>query len=132
MAARSPVKMGSAAIVGNQRITVATLNTEVTNLSQSAKQYPGMVSLTATEETQATLTWLIRYQINEEVARQAGITVSTAQAEAGAGPGLRDGEDRGRGAGPDQRHPEPHPGRQRDPAEHLPELGRYEAITNRT
>jgi len=34
-----PVKMGAAAVVGNQRITMATLDTEVTNLSQAAKQY---------------------------------------------------------------------------------------------
>ena len=40
----TPVKMGSAAIVGNQRISVATLDTEVTNLSQAAKQYPGVVT----------------------------------------------------------------------------------------
>ena len=76
-----PLKLGAAAILGNQRISVATLNGEVTNLSQSAKQYPGVVTLTATEETQSTLTWLIRYQINEELARQAGITISPAQAQ---------------------------------------------------
>jgi hypothetical protein len=80
-ACSSPVKMGAAAIVGNERITIATLDTEVTNLSQAAARYPGAVNLTASQRTQATLTWLIRYQIFEEMARQAGITVSTAQAE---------------------------------------------------
>src|SRR5690348_16796561 len=74
----SPVKMGAAAIVGNQRITVATLDTEVTNLSQYAKLYPGTVQLTPVQETQQTLTWLIRFKINEALAKQAGITVSTA------------------------------------------------------
>jgi len=78
----TPVKMGSAAIVGDQRITVATLGSEVTNLSQAASQYQGVVTLTQAQETQATLTWLIRYQINDELARQAGITVTTAQAQA--------------------------------------------------
>jgi len=73
--------MGAAAVVGNQRITIATLGTEVTNLSQAAAQYPTIVNLNASERTQATLTWLIRYQINEQVARQAGISVSPAQAE---------------------------------------------------
>ena len=81
-AACSPVKMGAAAIVGNQRITIATLDTDVTNLNQAVKLYPGIVSLTPTQATQATLTWLIRYQVQEELARQAGITISTAQAEA--------------------------------------------------
>jgi hypothetical protein len=77
----SPVKFGSAAIVGNERITIATLNTEVTNLSQSAKLYPGTVQLSQVQETQQTLTWLIRFMVNDELARQAGITVSTAQEE---------------------------------------------------
>jgi hypothetical protein len=78
----TPLKMGSAAIVGSQRITVATLGSEVTNLSQAASKYPGIVTLTQAEETQSTLTWLIRYQINDEIAREAGITVTTAQANA--------------------------------------------------
>ena len=76
----TPVKMGSAAIVGSQRISIATLGTQAGNLNQVAKQYPGIVNLTPTEATQATLTWLIRYQVNEELARQAGISVSAAQA----------------------------------------------------
>jgi SurA N-terminal domain len=81
VAACSPVKMGAAAVVGNQRITLATLDTEVTNLSQAVQQYPAVVNLNASQRTQLTLTWLIRYQITEQVARQAGITVSTAQAQ---------------------------------------------------
>ena len=78
----TPVKIGPAAIVSNQRISIATLGTEVTNLNQPAKHHPGVVNLTQTQATQATLTWLIWYQINDEVARQTGITVSDAQSEA--------------------------------------------------
>src|SRR5260370_10304762 len=77
----APVKMGAAAIAGNQRITIATLDTEVSNLSQAVKLYPGIIQLSAAQQTHETLTWLIRFQINEELARQAGITVTTAQAE---------------------------------------------------
>ena len=77
----SPVKLGSAAIVGNERITIATLDTEVTNLSQTVKLYPSSVQLSQEQQTQQTLTWLIRFKINDELARQAGITVSTAQAQ---------------------------------------------------
>ena len=76
-----PVKLGSAAIVGNERITIATLDTEVTNLSQTVKLYPVTVQLSQAEKTQQTLTWLIRFKINDELARQAGITVSTAEAQ---------------------------------------------------
>ena len=78
----APLKMGAAAIVGSQRISIATLDTEVSNLTQTAKLYPGIVSLTPAQATQATLTWLIRYQVQEELAKQAGITISTAQAQA--------------------------------------------------
>ena len=77
----SPVKLGSAAIVGHERITIATLDTEVTNLSQTVKLYPGTVQLSQEQQTQQTLTWLIRFKINDELARQAGITVSTAEAQ---------------------------------------------------
>ena len=81
LTACSPVKMGAAAIVGNQRITIATLDTEVTSLSQAVSQYPGIIQLSKVQETQETLTWLVRFQINEQLARQAGITISTAQAQ---------------------------------------------------
>jgi hypothetical protein len=81
VAACAPVKMGAAAVVGNQRITVATLDTEVTDLSQTVKLYPGVIQLSPAQETQETLGWLVRFKINEELARQAGITVSSAQAQ---------------------------------------------------
>ena len=74
--------MGAAAITTSERITVATLNNQVTNLNQTVKRYSTLVTLNAMQETQQTLTWLIRYQINDELARQHGITVTTAQAEA--------------------------------------------------
>jgi hypothetical protein len=77
-----PLKMGAAAIVGSNRISVATLGNQASNLSQAAARYPSIITLTQTEATQATLTWLIRYQIQEELARQAGIYVSPAQASA--------------------------------------------------
>ena len=77
----SPVKLGAAAVVGGQRITIATLNTEVTNLNRYVKLYPGTVQLTPAQATQQTLTWLVRFRINEELAKQEGITVSTGQAE---------------------------------------------------
>jgi SurA-like protein len=77
----SPVQMGSAAIVGDQRITLATLDTEVANLNQAVERYKSTVPLSQAQQTQQTLTWLIRFKINEELARQAGITVSRAQAE---------------------------------------------------
>jgi hypothetical protein len=81
LAGCGPVKFGAAAITGNQRITIATLTTQVTNLSQAVKQYPGTIQMSSAQETQETLTWLVRFQINDELARQAGITVTPAQAQ---------------------------------------------------
>jgi hypothetical protein len=75
----SPVKMGAAAIVGSQRITIANLDTETSKLSAAATAYPGIVSLSQQQITQETLAWLIRFKINEQLASQSGITVSTAQ-----------------------------------------------------
>ena len=77
----SPVKFGSAAIVGDQRITLATLDSEITNLNQAVARYKSTVRLSQAQQTQQTLTWLVRFKVNEELARQAGITVSNAQAE---------------------------------------------------
>ena len=113
----SPVKFGAAAITGNQRITIATLTTEVTNLSQAVKMYPGTIQMSPAQETQETLTWLVRFQIGEELARQQGITVSHGPGPGGAGGDLHGGKGQRRGPGADQRHPRAHPGRQRDPAE---------------
>ena len=77
----SPVQAGSAAIVGNDRITIATLDTEVNNLSQAVERYKSTVQLSQAQQTQQTLSWLVRFKVNEELARQAGITVTTAQAD---------------------------------------------------
>jgi hypothetical protein len=77
----APVKMGAAAIVGDQRVTIANLDTESGKLASAVKSYPGVVSLSQQQITQQTLSWLIRFQINEQLARQAGITVTTAQAD---------------------------------------------------
>ena len=113
----SPVKLGSAAIVGNERITIATLDTEVTNLSQTVKLYQGTVQLSQAQQTQQTLTWLIRFKINEELARQAGHHGLHRAGAEGAGGDLRGGQGQRAGPGDPERHPRPHPGRQRDPAE---------------
>jgi len=126
----TPVKMGSAAIVGNERISIATLDTEVTNLSQAAKKYPGVVSLTATQQTQATLTWLIRYQIYEELARQAGITVSPAQAQEALNQAVASAESAAKQQGLTNVTQELILAASGIPPSTSTQLGRYEAIAN--
>jgi hypothetical protein len=130
VAACSPVKMGAAAIVGNQRITIATLDTEVTNLSQAAAQYPAAVNLTASQRTQATLTWLIRYQIFEEVARQAGITVSTAQGQQALNQAVKTAESAAEQQGLTNATQTLILAASGIPPNTSAELGRYEAIAN--
>jgi len=129
-AACAPVKLGAAAIVGNQRITIAALDTEVTNLSQAAAQYPTQVNLNASQRTQATLTWLIRYQVTEELARQQGITVSTAQGETALNQAVKGAEASAEQQGltnPTQTLILAASG---IPPNTYTELGRYEAISN--
>ena len=113
----SPVKFGSAAIVGDQRITMATLDTEVNNLSQAVERNKGTVQLSQEQQTQQTLTWLVRFKVQEELARQAGITVSKAQAEQALASIYAAAKSSAEAQGIPNATPRPHPGRQRDPAE---------------
>ena len=126
----TPVKMGSAAILGDQRISIATLGSEVANLNQAVKQYPGVVNLNASQQTQATLTWLIRYQINEELARQNGITVTTAQAQAALLQAYASATTAAEQQGLTNVTPTLILAASGIPPDTAPELGRYEAITN--
>jgi hypothetical protein len=83
LAACSPVKVGSAAVVGNQRITVSTLDTQVSNLQTAAKPYGRAITLTAADMPAAVLSWLIRFQIGDQVTANEGITLTPSQVQAG-------------------------------------------------
>jgi SurA-like N-terminal domain len=83
LAACSPVQMGSAAIVGNQRITVSSLDTQVSNLQTAAKPYGSAIQMTSAQQPSQVLSWLIRFTVMDQVAAENGITVTKAQAEAG-------------------------------------------------
>lgn len=78
LAACSTVKMGSAAVVGDQRISASSLDTQVSNLQTTARQYGSAVHLPA-QLPQSVLAWMIRFDIRDQMARDAGITVSSAQ-----------------------------------------------------
>jgi hypothetical protein len=77
----APVQLGAAAITGNQRVTIANLDTEAGKLATAAKLYPGAVSLSPQQVTTQTLSWLIRFKIADQLAKQAGITVTSAAGE---------------------------------------------------
>jgi peptidyl-prolyl cis-trans isomerase SurA len=80
LAACSPVKLGSAAIVGNQRITSATLDSDVSSLQQAVAKFGGN-QISAGQQPQAVLTWLVRFAIRDKVAGNNGITVNQTQVD---------------------------------------------------
>lgn len=80
VAACAPVKMGSAAIVGNERITNAHLDSEVSTLSSSAKSFGSKVRLPSSAPLPGVvLTWLIRFGISDKMASEAGVSVTPAE-----------------------------------------------------
>jgi SurA N-terminal domain len=82
LAACAPVQAGAAATVGSQRITVSSLDTQVSNLQTAAKPYGSSVTLTAAEMPAAVLSWLIRFDVMDQIAASKGITVTQAQSNA--------------------------------------------------
>jgi hypothetical protein len=83
LSACGSVQLGSAAIVGNQRITQATLDSQVSNFEAAAANYPGQVQVTSAETPAAVLTWLIRFSIENRMASEAGVSVSETEIQAG-------------------------------------------------
>jgi hypothetical protein len=83
IAACSPVQAGSAAIVGNQRITSSSLDQQVSNLQTAAKPLGKQITLTSADQPRAVLTWLIRFSIMNQVAADNNISVTQAQSATG-------------------------------------------------
>jgi hypothetical protein len=81
LTACAPVKMGAAATVGNQRITLSSLDTEVSSLRTAAQPYGAQLPITQSQMPDAVLSWLIRFQIGDQTAATAGITVTQAQVQ---------------------------------------------------
>ena len=81
VAACGPVKMGAAAIVGNQRITTTSLAQEVSDLSNGYQAYKSQIQLQypVSEMPQQVLAWLVRFQVRDRLAQREGITVTPAQ-----------------------------------------------------
>ena len=83
LAACSPVQAGAAAVVGDQRITVSALDTQVSNLQAAIKPYGKSLPITAAEMPAEVLSWMIRFEVADEVAAANGIDVTESQAQAG-------------------------------------------------
>jgi len=83
LAACSPVQFGAAATVGNDRITLSTLDSNVTALQTAAKPYGSSIQITTADYPSAVLTWLIRFDVMDQVAADHGISVTQAQIQQG-------------------------------------------------
>jgi hypothetical protein len=81
LTACAPVKMGAAAIVGNQRITLSALDSQVSSLRTAAQPYSAQLPITQAEMPDAVLSWLIRFDIRDQTASDAGVTVTQAQVQ---------------------------------------------------
>jgi SurA N-terminal domain len=82
LAACSPVQVGAAAIVGSQRITVSSLDTQVSNWQTAAKPHASSIQLTSANAPAAVLSWLVRFAVLDQVAAANGISVTQAQSQA--------------------------------------------------
>ncbi|HUZ23482.1 MAG TPA: SurA N-terminal domain-containing protein [Streptosporangiaceae bacterium] len=81
VAACGSIKMGAAAITGQQRISSATLSDQVASLTTAyqADNRKGIKPQRAvTQMPQQVLTWLITFRIYDELAAQHGISVTPA------------------------------------------------------
>ena len=78
LAACSPVKIGSAAIVGDQRITSSSLDTDVSNLQQGISQYASGAKVNPAVLPKLVLGQLISFQVRDRTAQDLGVTVTQA------------------------------------------------------
>ena len=72
------MQLGSAAVVGGQRITSSTLATQVSELTSyyNAHQAKVQLQFPISQAAQQVLAWLIRFQVRDQMATRMGITVS--------------------------------------------------------
>ena len=77
------VKLGAAAIAGNQRISSTTLSNEVNNLNTAYQADKKQIQLQfpVSQMPQEVLSWLVRFQIRDQQAQREGITVTPADVQ---------------------------------------------------
>lgn len=81
LTACAPVKMGAAATVGNQRIALSVVDSQVSNLQAAAKPYGSQVPIARSQMPDAVLSWLIRFAVRDQMAATAGVTVTPMQVQ---------------------------------------------------
>jgi hypothetical protein len=85
LSACGSVKLGAAAVSNDQRISSATVASEVNNLKQAYQADKSKIQLqfSVSQMPQEVLSWLLRFQVREQMAKRYGITVTQAQVQAG-------------------------------------------------
>jgi hypothetical protein len=83
LSACGSVKLGAAAVSNDQRISSATVTNEVSNLNQAylADKAKIQLQFSASEMPQEVLSWLLRFQVREQMAQRYGITVSQTEVQ---------------------------------------------------
>ncbi|HEY2308304.1 MAG TPA: hypothetical protein VGI05_20720 [Streptosporangiaceae bacterium] len=124
LSACGPVRMGAAAISGGERIKTTTLSDQVSNLEQAAQVGKGVqLQFPQARAPQEVLSWLLRFQIRDELAARNHLVVTTGDSQRALSMLARQTGRTGpafvqlavaNGLAPDM----------------LPDLGRYEAIQN--
>ena len=124
LSACGPVRMGAAAISGGDRITATTLSDQVSSLERAVQAGKGtQLQFPKSEAPQEVLSWLLRFQIRDELAIRNHVVVTTGESQRALSLLARQTGRSGpafvqlavaNGLAPDM----------------LPELGRYEAIQN--
>src|SRR5262249_49880070 len=83
LAACGPVQMGTAAIVGGQRISATKLSSEVSGLQTYYQANKAKIQLqfALSQAPQQVLGWLLRFRILDELAVRNHVSVSTGQSQ---------------------------------------------------
>jgi len=83
LSACGPVKMGSAAITGGQRLTSTTVSDQVTDLENAYQASHGKIQLQfpKSEAPQQVLGWLLRFRIRDELATRNHVVVTAGESQ---------------------------------------------------
>lgn len=83
LSACGPVKMGSAAITGGQRLTATTLSGQVTDLENAVAAGRGKIQLQfpKSQAPQQVLGWLLRFRIRDELGTRNHVVVTAGESQ---------------------------------------------------
>jgi hypothetical protein len=83
LSACGPIKMGAAAITGDQRITATTLTSEVSNLQQAYQAHRSSIQLQfpPSQAPQQVLSWLLRFKIRDQLAVRNHLVVTRGESQ---------------------------------------------------